>query len=88
MLLWFWYCKWRILADNSFATGCKRYEINSVNKVYGHIDNRHRTWIGNTVWRQYKTIVPSASLVFYLSFLCKTVNFTIWIQLEYFNCKV
>ena len=34
MLLWFWYCKWRILADNSFATGCKRYEINSVNKVY------------------------------------------------------
>ena len=34
MLLWFWYCKWRILADNSFATDYKRYEINSVNKVY------------------------------------------------------
>ena len=34
MLLWFWYCKWRILADNSFATGYKRYEINSVNKLY------------------------------------------------------
>ena len=34
MLLWFWYCKWRILADNSFAMGYERYEINSVNKVY------------------------------------------------------
>jgi len=34
MLLWFWYCKWRPLAEKSFATGYKRYEINSVNKVY------------------------------------------------------
>ena len=34
MLLWFWYCKWRILADISFATSYERYEINSVNKVY------------------------------------------------------
>ena len=37
MLLWFWYCKWQILADNSFATGYKRYEINSVNKVYRRV---------------------------------------------------
>ena len=34
MLLWFWYCKWRILADNSFATSYKHYKINSVNKVF------------------------------------------------------
>ena len=34
MLLWFWYCKWRILADNSFATSYKHYKINSLNKVY------------------------------------------------------
>ena len=34
MLPWFRYCKWRTLADNSFATGYKRYEIDSVNKVY------------------------------------------------------
>ena len=34
MLLWFWYCKWCPFAEKSFATGYKRYEINSVNKVY------------------------------------------------------
>ena len=61
MLLWFWYCKWRILADNSFTTGYKHYEINSVNKVY----RSHGVALGTIPRRQLERINLSCSTWLY-----------------------
>ena len=34
MLLWLWYCKWQKIPSQRIVMDYKRYEINSVNKVY------------------------------------------------------